>query len=81
MKELGASTGLESAETTLTNPGLCASGGICGETMTRERSKLRKGRSLGNRAGRNGMLGSMGWEWRAPLGKRMTPFGNKLLVV
>jgi hypothetical protein len=28
----GASTGLESAETTLTNPDPCASGGVCGET-------------------------------------------------
>jgi len=30
----GASTGLESAETTLTltNPGPCASGGVCGDT-------------------------------------------------
>jgi len=28
----GACTGLESAETTLTNPGPCASGGVCGDT-------------------------------------------------
>jgi hypothetical protein len=28
----GASTGLESAETTLTNPGLRGSGSVCGET-------------------------------------------------
>lgn len=28
----GASTGLESAETTLMNPGPCASGGVCGDT-------------------------------------------------
>lgn len=27
----GACTGLESAETTLTNPGPCASGGVCGD--------------------------------------------------
>jgi len=28
----GASTGLESADTTLTNPVPCASGGVCGDT-------------------------------------------------
>ena len=28
----GACTGLESAETTLTNPCPCASGGVCGDT-------------------------------------------------
>jgi hypothetical protein len=28
----GAPTGLESAETTLTNPAPCASGGVCGDT-------------------------------------------------
>jgi hypothetical protein len=28
----GASTGLESAEATLINPGACASGGVCGDT-------------------------------------------------